>query len=473
MSHVRLLLALCLGCSLAHCQRRSSPHESKPSAPHESKPQPVAEPSFDAPAASATDCSTAVEPLSERTLKGVVQGWQRAQQQADLASYAGFYGPRFSGLFRASSGLRRLNRSTWLAQEKATFSLGARGDGAPLIALGAGGAQVVVGGQELFLVAGPTGPKIIWQAPTLPIPVPLQAEPGIWLAEEEGALLSATPNANWATGAPTLFGTERARRSVLIARLPKALQAWLGRRVRVLGASGAMCETRLQRFALWARITPERRAAEHWEGCAEGPPIAPELIAADIWRLSASGGQGLVAEFSAPCKGALLAIDPDGAVPEIAAPQPASSELGTRLLDGFRGLPEYARIQARYRLEQPSAEGSWDDHDARRNVSVLELPGRPPLYFVSVEVGACCEGFSAGLSALWPNGIEVPPQALSALDPARLTPSARVVFQGSAEVVLLGPDGLFRARSLLRREPGRESFLRELSSAVPFFAGEG
>lgn len=234
-----------------------------------------------------------------------------------------------------------------------------------------------------------------------------------------------------------------------------------------------MCETRLQRFVMSARITPDLRTAEHWEGCADGPPIAPESIAADIWRLSANGGQALLAEFQAPCKGALLAIDPDTTPPPIAAPQPPSAEVGTRLSTAFRELPEYARIQSRYRAEHPDAEGSWDDHDARRSLSTLALPGLPPFYFVSVEVGACCEGFSAGLSAVWPSGLEGPGQAVTPLDSARVTPSALLQLPDSSSVLLLGPDGLFRARSLLRREPGGSRYLRELSSAVPFFAGEG
>src|SRR6188768_182172 len=141
--------------------------------------------------------------------------------------------------------------------------------------------------------------------------------------------LDAQPTAEWAEGPLTLAGDgSSATRSVALARLPKALRGWLGRKVLVLGASGAVCETRLQRFALRAQITPDPRTAEHWEGCADGPAMPPATIAQEIWRLSAVGGRTLIAEFSAPCKGALLAVDPNLPAPTIAAPEPASAEIG-------------------------------------------------------------------------------------------------------------------------------------------------
>src|SRR6188768_419236 len=159
--------------------------------------------------------------------------------------------------------------------------------------------------------------------------VPLRAQPGLWLADENSALLDAKPTAEWAEGPLTLAGDgSSATRSVALARLPKALRGWLGRKVLVLGASGAVCETRLQRFALRAQITPDPRTAEHWEGCADGPAMPPATIAQEIWRLSAVGGRTLIAEFSAPCKGALLAVDPNLPAPTIAAPEPASAEIG-------------------------------------------------------------------------------------------------------------------------------------------------
>ena len=291
--------------------------------------------------------------------------------------------------------------------------------------------------------------------------------PGVWLADQDSALLSATPDPAWAEGPLTLSGDSRATRSVVLARLPKALRGWLGRPVKVLGASGAVCETRLQRFALRAQITPDARTAEHWEGCADGPAMPPETIAKEIWRLSEVGGRTLIAEFSAPCTGALLAVDPNLPAPPIAAPEPAGAEVGAAVLSAFRSLPAYAILQTRFRAEHPDLDGAWDDRDARRSVSKLALPGRPELLLVSVETGSGCSGFSASLSALWEAGPSGPSKVLAAIDNHRLNPSAIVDLDGSGGSLLLGPDGPLQMRSVLRAGSYERSFL----SDVPYFAG--
>ena len=298
-----------------------------------------------------------------------------------------------------------------------------------------------------------------------PASKPFRSELGLWLADERSALLSPTVEAAWAEGPTSLAGPNSATRAVTLARLPKALRAWLGRPVKVLGANGAVCETRLQRFLIHAEITPDLTTAEHWEGCADGPSLTPEAVSAEVWRLSATSGRSLVAEFSAPCKGALLAVDPDRAAPAIASPEPASADLGAALMAAFRGLPEYQAIQARFQAQHPELDGAWDDHESKRSISTLQLPGQARLSFVSEEVGNGCHGFSASLSALWVG--DGPARAISAVDDRRLTPSAIVDLGGASGVVLLGPDGPLHARS--RLEP--PTFDRVFSSSVPFFRG--
>jgi hypothetical protein len=299
---------------------------------------------------------------------------------------------------------------------------------------------------------------------------------GLWLADEHYALLSAAPDASWGEGNPVYVGHGAAAKSVAMNRLPRALRAWLGRPVRVLGANGAVCDTRLQRFSLRAEITPDPATAEIWDGCAE-PPLAPAAIAEDIWRSSLVSGRTLVAEFSAPCRGALLAVDPDLPAPVIAAPEPASAELGERALAAFRQLPGYAEIQTRYKAEQPDAEGAWEDHDARRGVWSLRLAAHASLVFVSVEAGTRCAKFSGSLSALWAESRDSSSTALhllvvpKALDERRMTPSAVVDLDASGNpAVLLGPDGQFAARALLSR-PSAAGYNLALLSSVPFFVG--
>jgi hypothetical protein len=302
------------------------------------------------------------------------------------------------------------------------------------------------------------------------------ATPGLWLADEHYAELSSAPDPAWAEGAASHAGGGVALRGVAMSRLPKSLRAWLGRPVRVLGASGAVCETRLQRFAIRAEVTPDPATAEVWEGCAD-PPVSPSAIADEIWRSSAASGRTLVAEFSTACQGALLAIDPELPMPPIAAPEPAAADLGERALAAFRELPAYAELQARYKAELPTAEGAWDDHDARRGIWSLRLPAHTPLVFVSVEVGARCAKFSGSLSALWAASAEGAAFSLSllvvpkALDHGRLTPSAVVDLDASGNpAVLLGPDGQFAARALLRK-PSGAGYGQVLLKSVPYLLG--
>ena len=318
-----------------------------------------------------------------------------------------------------------------------------------------------------------------------PAPQPLSRAPGVWLADESSALLSATPDAAWAAGPITLGSDSSVTRPVVVARLPKALRGWLGRSVKILGVSGLVCETRLQRFLIRAQVTPDLRTAEHWEGCADGPAIPPAAIADEIWRLSSSGaGRTLIAEFATPCKGALLAIDPDLPTPAIAAAQPASPGAGQVALSAFRELPAYAEVQARYHAERPQAEGAWDDHDARRTISVLELPGQgKPLLFVSVEVGTGCGGFSASLSAIWQSDAPgVPGTVITAIDDRALAPTAIAALSDDEPTILLGPDGRFKAHSVLRplstssaalarQTRHAAGYARVFLSSVPFFRG--
>jgi hypothetical protein len=435
-------------------------------------------------AASAAHCDAApLSTLSEAAVRAVVDTWRLAQKRRDLASYSGLYAEHFTGLLADGATFARLDRQAWLKAHEATLTFDSvLAKATVLVAIGAGGARVTfdngaaLGARlpELFVVPTTIGPRIVWEAQARSVVGELGVGAGPWLADEHFATLSGAPDAAWAEGPPSYAGENTALRSVSGARLPKALRAWLGRPVRVLGASGTVCETRLQRFALRARITPDLRTAERWDGCAADTPQTPDAIAQDIWRLATADGRSLVAEFSVPCKGAVLATDPGLPAPAIAAPEPAPAELGAAALEAFRKLPSYAQIEARFKLENPSAEGAWEDLQGRRSVWSLKLGERAPLLFVSVEAGSGCASFSASLSALWEVLDGASPRLSlltvpTAQDDRRLTPAAVVDLDGRRATLLLGPDGLFSARSLLR-ETGR-GYEQTLLSSVPFFAG--
>ena len=426
-------------------------------------------------------------PVSEAQLGEFVKAWRKSQVERDFTGYSALYGEHFSGLVQRGTAFARLDRGSWLRAHEASLTLSPQlASATPRYAIGAGGAQVRFEPRsasavdeplpELFVVGTNDGLKIAREAPTRPVPAELSHQTGLWLADEHFATLSTTPDPSWADGAPTLAGNDSALTGVALPRLPKTLRAWLGRSIRVLGERGTVCETRLQRFAIRGAVTPDLPTAEAWEGCADGAEPAGATVAAEIWELSASSGRTLVAEFSAPCKGALLAIDPDLPQPPIAAPEPASAELGATALAEFRALPVYAQIQQRFRVEHPDAAGAWEDRDARRGVWSLKLPSHAELVLVSVEAGTGCASFSASLSALWEveaHGVTPELHLLSvpsAIDERRLTPQAIVDFgAGEGPTVLLGPDGPYAARSVLGK--ARNGYERRLLTSVPFFAG--
>jgi hypothetical protein len=404
-----------------------------------------------------------------------------AQKVADSSAYSALYAEHFSGLLAGA----RLDRTAWLRAHEQSLSLGpALATAQVHIAVGAGGARVTFAprGQpisqrlpELFVIATTEGPKIAHEAATRPAPSELANQLGLWLANERFAILSTKPEASWAEGVPSFGGDNSASSAVALERLPKALRAWLGRPVRVLGESGTVCETRLQRFAIRAQISPDLATAEVWDGCSDEHAQTPAQIAQDIWQLSAPEGRTLVAELAAPCKGALLAVDPDLPAPAIAAPEPASAELGAAALALFRELPAYARLQARFKAGSPDTDGAWDDRAARRAVWSLDLAGQRPLVFVSVEAGGGCANFSGSLSALWEvrgNGAGATLGLLAvpnAEDDKRLTPRAAIAFGASVASVLLGPDGAYQTQSLLTGNLG--GYGQALLTSVPLFAG--
>ena len=207
-----------------------------------------------------------------------------------------------------------------------------------------------------------------------------------------------------------------------------------------------------------------------WDGCADAP-VSPGAIADEIWQLSAGSGRALVAEFATPCRGALLAVDPDLPALAIAAPEPASAELGERAFTELRKLPAYAALQAEFKAAEPHAGGAWEDHEARRGAWVLALPGHRPLVLVSVEAGTPCSNWSGTLNALWADtGSALTLLATpKGVDDHRLTPAAVVDLEGQGNAsVLLGPDGRFAARALLGKRGAGYAY--GVLSAVPFFA---
>ena len=473
------LAALSVACSPKHSPPSPTPieHAAPRGAATSSGAVPSSSISTAPSASSATSCADpSPATLSVEAVTAFAERWRQTQRSRDFSGYSALYAEHFSGLLGDGASFTRVNRAAWLRTHQGSLTLSAELVAATTrVAIGAGGAQVrfasnakePVALPELFVVATSAGLQIMREAPARPAPSELAGPSGPWLADERFAVLSTRPDARWLDGAPTFDGNGTALSNVVLARLPKVLRGWLGRPVRVLGASGTVCETRLQRFAIRSQITPDLASAERWDGCGDDP-ISPARIAAEIVALTADEGRALVAEFATPCKGALFATDPNLPAPALAAPEPAPAELGERAFAALRASPRYASVQARFKRDHPDAEGAWEDHDGRRSVWALTLPGEE-LVLASVAAGSGCEGFSASVSAVWRvNGSALTLfSELNALDDHRVSPRALLDLGGETPALLLGPDGDYRAISLVS---GSNHGARLLASA-PFFAG--
>ncbi|HRH00601.1 MAG TPA: hypothetical protein PLR99_30360, partial [Polyangiaceae bacterium] len=253
--------------------------------------------------------------------------------------------------------------------------------------------------------------------------------------------------AELAEGAPRLVETDvegafAAQRAVAVGRLSDASRALVGRRVRLVGARGAVCEATVGEISLLERVYPDGEDYARWSGTALDdrgralPRLSSEAIARELWRQTDADGTAqdhpLVAALrpvSGDCDGAVAASTTSDARPTLSTPERPSDALESQALRAFRALPQHARVEVDYetswleevralerysaaarrgeialggeRPEAPKLHATWDTHaEARPTVRQVVLGGET-LVWVSATVGEGCGDFSAQLSALF------------------------------------------------------------------------
>ena len=393
------------------------------------KPGPAplpAPPIADAPTAEVADAPTA-DLIAQADVQQLVDEWLAAQNSGDLASYLVLYAGRFEGVKRSGERVVRMHREGWVADRTKMFAkkMTVTADNVSIITTPttaqvtltqswAAGTYKDVGPKLLVVVKEAGALRIAreeMQASTLedvkrlPFHTPEQFA---FVIQNGGTrvVLDVSPETAWAVGAAQLLADVDpfpTRKAVDAAKLPAALAAWAGKKVRLYGPAGPVCEATIGSLALIGRVFPHSGEVARWHGTADdgARPLSKRQIASSAWHLAAGAppnGIVLAADVSYPqgdCQTALwaqLASEPER---EVAAAEAAPPELAQRLLASLRKLPEYKQIQAT--SETPEL---WDLR-GKTETLVMSHPSGKQLAFISTNTGEGCGGFQGSLSAVY------------------------------------------------------------------------
>ena len=263
-------------------------------------------------------------------------------------------------------------------------------------------------------------------------------------------VLDATPDVTRASGAPELRSLEDPVVVATHVSAPSgaAIDAWLGRRVRLYGTTGPVCEGVLRAVALVGRVSPHEGTLSRWRGGEDDQaPLTPAAIAGEAWAVATEGGGVVLAgELDADgCEGALWAGLADTPAPEFHASEAADAETESRALAAFRALPAWAEVAARYHDEvREERAPRWDTHgESRPTVNVIDL-GASRLVVVTADVGGGCGDFGATQTTIFRDGARGLEVVGAPID-ASFVPTSAADVDGDGALDLVLPNGVRRA----------------------------
>ena len=259
-------------------------------------------------------------------------------------------------------------------------------------------------------------------------------------------LLSNEADVENVTGAPVVRAIGE---TVVVERTPGAKSAaedvWLGRVVRLYGASGAVCEGVVHRSVLIGRYSPSTDTLAKLKGEAseDEQPLTPDEIVEEAW----SGATGATAVVLAGevdttgCDGAIWAGSADVPAPVVHAVTTPDIDVERQYLARFRALPSWAETQRQYDEEPRENQAPrWDGHgDSSPVVNMVDL-GTSKMVFVTAEVGEGCGDFSARSTAVFrEDGSGV---TLMGISESAFVPLGVSDVDGDGTVELVVPGGL-------------------------------
>lgn len=382
-----------------------------------------------APSAAASG-STADVPgaIPAADVQKLVDGWLAAQNTGDLTGYLALYAERFEGVRRSGERAARMDRKGWAADRTKMFAkkMVVTAEGLTISTTEtmaqvtftqtwASGSYKDVGPKLLVVVKEKGALRIAREemlASTLQgvkrLP-PHPAEDLAWVIQDGGTrvVIDPSPQTSWAEGPPELLADAvpfPTRRAVDPKKLPAALAAWTGKKVRLYGPSGTVCEATLGRLSLVARVIPHFGEEARWHGTGDhqGKGALPRAgIARAAWDLAEGArpdGIVLAADLATSqgdCKAALWAQPASAPERRVARAEEAPAPLAKRVLEELRKLQEYKEIQS-----TAETKGNWDER-GKTEVALMRHPSGKQLAFISANAVDGCAGFQGNLSAVF------------------------------------------------------------------------
>lgn len=379
-------------------------------------------------AATATVVVAAAAPvIPEAEVKKVVGTWLDSQNSGNLTAYLALYADRFEGVRRSGERTARMDRKGWAKARTQLFAKKMVVSAEDVVITStdttaqvtftqtwASGSYKDTGPKLMVLVRDRSGLHIAREemlASTLlgvtRLPA-LSPERFAFVLQDGGThvVLKESPPPGWAEGAPTLLANKDpypTKVAVSASRLPPDLAAWSGKKMRLYGAAGQVCEATLGALSLLGRVTPHFGEVAHWNGTGEpaGPAFSSAQKARAAFNLAATAspnGLVLVADLAGAkgdCKQALWAQPESAAVVKMARAEPADAVLTRSALEALRALPDYAEIQ-----KTNDVKGPWDER-GKPEVSRMKHPSGKTLVMISVDAVQGCADFQGSLAAVF------------------------------------------------------------------------
>src|SRR5262249_51448990 len=150
-----------------------------------------------------------------------------------------------------------------------------------------------------------------------------------------------------------------------VAKLPDAIRAWKGKKVRVFDFAGPVCEAQVTGFEYVRRVIPHFSVHQEWE---ENKTPAKD-IAREVWE-SAEGSDILLGTLDeqTACKAGKWARDASLPAPKLLAAEDPDPAVARLAMQKFRKLPAWRKIQTEYQAFEGTPKGNWDEYDAHASV---------------------------------------------------------------------------------------------------------